>query len=104
LEVLAEPVNERGGQIRVVVVIDAAHDFFGVPGSADLAVGVAGVEQTEQLGAAGLVETLIGFGQQAPAPVQRVVLAAPVPAGVVLDPAAALIELGVGQLDDMEQG
>ena len=45
-------VHERQGQVGVVVVVYGTDDFLGVPGGADLAVGVAGVEEAEQLGAA----------------------------------------------------
>jgi hypothetical protein len=47
LEVVAKPVDELDGQVGVVVVIDAADDFFGVPGHANIASGVAGFEQAE---------------------------------------------------------
>ncbi len=43
------------------------------------------------------------LGQQAPGPVEGVVLAAPVAQGLVLHPPAALVELGVGQLDEVER-
>jgi hypothetical protein len=42
------------------------------------------------------VEAFIGPGEQPAGPVERIVLAASMPHGVVLDPAAALIQLLVG--------
>ena len=60
-------------------------------------MGVAGSEQAQQLGFATVVETFMRFGQQPPGPIQRVVLAAPMPDRLVLDPAATLIQLGVDQ-------
>jgi hypothetical protein len=47
--------------------------------------GIAGVEQTQQLGAAAVIEAFIGAGEQPAGPVERIVLAAPVPEGLVLD-------------------
>jgi hypothetical protein len=53
LQVAAEPADEGEGEVGVVVVIDRSDDLFGVPGGADLVSGIAGIEQTEQLGARG---------------------------------------------------
>ena len=100
---MAEPVDELLGELGVGVVVDRADDFLGVPGHAHLAFGVAGFEQAEQLGAAALVETFVGLGQQATAAVERVGLAAAMAERLVLHPAAHLVELGVGQLDEMER-
>jgi hypothetical protein len=55
--------DESGGEIGVVVVADAGHDLLAVPHRADLAVGVAGVEQPQQFGAAPVVKTFVGSGQ-----------------------------------------
>jgi len=41
--------------------------------------------------------------KEAPAPIQRIGLAAPVAQGLVLHPPAALVELGVGQLHQVER-
>jgi hypothetical protein len=60
----------------------------------NLPTGVAGLQQAEQLGASLLGEALVGSGEQTPAPVQRVVLVAPVAEGLVLRPALAFVELG----------
>ena len=50
LEIVAETTDELEGQVWVVMVVDASDDFLGVPGGADLAVRVAGVEQPQQSG------------------------------------------------------
>ena len=102
LEVMAETVDELACELGVVMLIDASYDFLRVPGHADLPVGVAGVEESEQLRSAMLVEAFIGAGQQAPAAVEGVVLAAAMPARLVLHATAALIELLVRELDDMK--
>lgn len=51
---------------------------------------------------AAFVETFSAGEQHLADPVERVVLAAPMAEGLVLHPAAALVELGVGVLDDVE--
>ena len=70
-----------------MVVVDRADDFLGVPRHAHLAPGIDGVQQAQQPAAAPVVETLIRAGEQSAGPVERVVLAAPVAEGLVLDPA-----------------
>jgi hypothetical protein len=62
-----------------------------------------GGEESEEPGLATLVEALVGLGEQTPGPVERVVLSAPVAEGLVLDPAAALVELRVRQLHEVER-
>jgi len=74
-----------------------------VPGHAHLAAGVTRGEQAAELRVTGLVEAFVGLGEQAPGPVERVVLAASVAEGVVLHPPAAFIQLRVGELDHMER-
>ena len=51
------------------------HDFFHVPCRAHPAAGVAGGEEPEQLGAAVVVEAVIGSGQQPPSAIQRIAFA-----------------------------
>ena len=63
LEVGAEAGNEVDSEVGVGVVIDRPDDFFGVPGHADLAARVAGLEQPDELVAAGLVEAFVGSGE-----------------------------------------
>ena len=74
-----------------------------MPGHPDLALGVAGLEEAEQLRVARLVEAFVALGEQPPAPVERVVLVAAVAEGLLLDPAAHVVEAGVGQLDHVER-
>jgi len=47
-----------------------------VPGRGHLSSRIAGPQQAEELGAPLVVQALVGLGQQPPAPVERVVLAA----------------------------
>ena len=54
-------------------------------------------------GAAVVVEAFVGLGQQPPAAVERIVFAASMAERLVLHPAAALIELVVRELHDMER-
>ena len=67
-----------------------------------VAVGIAGPKQPRELLVALVVEALLGLGQQAPAPIEGIGLAAPVAERLVLHPPAALVELGVGELGDVE--
>ena len=48
-------------------------------------------------------EPFTGFGQQSPGPVERVVFAAAVAQGLVLDCAAGLIQAQVGVFDQVER-
>jgi hypothetical protein len=86
-----------------VVVIDRADDLLGVPSGAHFAPGIAGIQQAQQLRASTVVEAFVGAGEQPAGPVERIVLVAPVAEGLVLDPAANLIETLVGQLDQVER-
>ena len=79
---------------RVVGLVDASDDLFGVPGVFDLAFRVSGSQQPEELGAAPVIEAFVGLGEEAANPIQRVGLPASVAEGLVLDPAAALIQFG----------
>lgn len=55
-----------------------AESLLGVPGHADLAVGVACVEEPEQLRLAGLVETFVAADEQASTSIERVITGASV--------------------------
>src|SRR5690606_2421367 len=94
--------DEPVGLGRVVDGVDASDGLLGVPGEADLAAGIAGLEQPDELGVAGVVEAFVALGEQPAGTVERVGAAAPMTERVLLDPAAALIELRVRQLDDVE--
>src|SRR5205807_4919650 len=62
-----------------------------------------GGEEPEELRATVVVESFVGLGEQASAPIQRIGLAAAMTEGLVLDPAAALVELLVRELHQMER-
>ncbi len=51
--------------------VDRPDDFLGVPGGADLAARVAGIEQPCQSCPASVIEALVGLGEQSSVPVQR---------------------------------
>ena len=70
MAIVAEALDEGDGQIGIGVLVEAADHFCGVLRHADLAAGIAGVEQAEQRGAAMVVEPFIGLRQQPPAPVE----------------------------------
>ncbi|HEV8065688.1 MAG TPA: hypothetical protein VGP46_12675 [Acidimicrobiales bacterium] len=85
------------------MAVELADGFFGVPGRHHLAFGVTGPQEPEQPRPAVVFEALVGHREEPPAAVERVVLPAPVAEGLVLHPPAALVELLVGQLDDLER-
>ncbi len=103
LEVDTEAGHELEGDVWIDRVKELADDFLRVPCHAHLCVGVAGFEQTEQLLAALLVEAFIGLGEKSATSVERVVLVAAVAEGLVLDAAAYLVELRVGELHEVER-
>ena len=63
---------------------------------------ITGPQETHEFLFAALAQSLFGFGQETTAPVERVSLVVPVSHGLVLHPATALVELGVGELDHMK--
>jgi hypothetical protein len=74
-----------------------------MPREAHLASGVAGLEESEELGLTPVVEAFVALSEQPPRPVERVVLVAPVAEGLVLDPAATLVQLRIRELHHMER-
>lgn len=66
LEVPPQPLDEGDGEVGVVVVVDAADHLLGMPRGADLAPGIAGREQPEQLRSALVLKTFVGAGEQPP--------------------------------------
>ncbi len=74
-----------------------------MPGRGDLAAGIAGPEQSEELVPAVVVDPLMRLGEQPPAAVEGIVLVAPVSERLVLDPTATFVELVVSQLDHVER-
>jgi len=103
LEIVTELGDEGGGEVGIRDVVDAPHGFLRVPGSADLAAWVTSVEEPDELRSALVVESFGGFGEQAPASIQRAVLPAAVAEGVVLDPPSDLVEAPVRELHQMER-
>src|SRR3546814_8057433 len=75
LQIQAELGNELAGHDRIGDVVDAPHSLLRVPRRANLALGVTGFEQPDQLGVAPIVEPFVSLGEQPPCPVERVVLA-----------------------------
>ncbi|MEZ5240829.1 MAG: hypothetical protein R2696_03730 [Microthrixaceae bacterium] len=74
-----------------------------MPGHADLAVWVSGLEESEELLGALLIETFVALGQQPARSVERVVFAASVPERLVLHPTTALVEAAVRELAHVER-
>src|SRR5690606_17646892 len=66
--------------------------LIGVPGHLHLTLGVAGLEQPEQLVLAGFVEPLMRLREQPPGPVQRIFFVSTVPECLVLHPASTLVQ------------
>ncbi|MGA9276461.1 MAG: hypothetical protein WBV89_05890 [Ilumatobacter sp.] len=75
MEVDAELGDELGGQFGVVDRVDRPDDFFRVPGGADFAFRVAGLEQSDQFRVGIVVEALVRDGHQFSDPVERIGLA-----------------------------
>jgi hypothetical protein len=98
LEVGTELLDPLEGQRRVGVGIELADGFFGFPHGGHVAAGVTGTQQTHELVFARLAQSFFGLGEKAPAPIERIVLAASVSHGLVLHPPTALVELGVGEV------
>ena len=85
------------------MVVDRADDFLGVPGIAHLPAGVASLEQARETHAALVIEAFVSAGKEPAGAVERVVFVAPVSEGLVLDPAADLVESSVRELHQMER-
>lgn len=88
--------RQLGGQLGVGDGVDLSDNFFGMPGHLDLTMGVTGTQQAQQFVFPAFVETFVGLGQQSPDPIKRILFAASMTKGLMLDPAAALVELVVG--------
>jgi hypothetical protein len=83
--------------------VELANGFLGVVAGVHVAVRVTRAQEPDASGLTVLVESFGGHGEQLASPVERVVPAAAVPEGLVLDPAPALVDFLVGQLDQMER-
>ena len=103
LEIDCELFDGIGAEFGVGDVIDASQGLVGVPGQADLAFGVACIEQSPQPDPPVVGDALRGRHEQFADPVQRVVFAAAVPERVVLDSAADLVKGVVAQPYDVER-
>ena len=104
LELETEPPDELQRKDTVGVRIDLPYAFLGSPDNTDLASRITGLEQPNKLGpAAVLVDAIVGHREETSAPIERVVLAAPVAEPVVLQPASALIHGLVRQLEKVER-
>ena len=68
-------LESEGGTLDPV---DASYRFLRVPGCADFAVGVTGIEETTQPGLTAVADPLMRGGEEPPYPIQRVILAASV--------------------------
>lgn len=73
-----------------------------MPCGPDMAVGVTGFEQADQLGPAPIFEALVGSGQQTAGPIQRVGLSSAMAEGLVLHPAPVFVEALIRHADDVE--
>ena len=58
--------------------VDAPYHFLCVPGGAYLPVGVTGIEEATQSGLTAVADLVVGGGQEAAYPIQRVIFAASV--------------------------
>src|SRR5690606_19917042 len=103
LEVRAEAGDELEADVGIGVVVDLADDLLGVPRHAHLALGVARLEQPHELLPTAIVEAFVSSGEEPAGPVERVVLAAPMTEGLVLDPSTDLVETLVRELAHMER-
>lgn len=97
-------VEEGGGVVGVVGEVDVSDGFLGQSGAADLVVGVTDSQAQQHPLLTRVVEAFGAFGEELADPIQRVGLASPVAKCFVLDPAAALIELGVCRRFGSERG
>jgi len=84
-------------------VIDRAELLGAVVGDFDLNVAFVGGERGVEPVALPVGEALLAGAEQVPDPVERVGLAAAVAVDVLLEAAAALVDGGGGELDDVER-
>ena len=92
------------GQAVVLGRVHLAHELLGQDGHADFPVGITFVEGAEQLGQLAVTQSLEASGHEPPGSIERVVLVAPVPQGLVLDPTMHVVDHGVGELDAVKTG
>ena len=85
------------------LVIDRAELLGAAVGDFDLDVALVGSERGRQPGVLPVDEAFLAGAEQVPDPVERVGLAAAVAVDLLLEPAAALVDGGGGELDDVER-
>ena len=102
MEVVCELEGVSESEGGTLDPVDASYRFLGVPGGADFAVGVTGVEETTQPCLTPVADPLMRSGEEPPYPIQRVILAASVSEGFVLDSSSYFVESLVGEADDVE--
>ena len=95
-------VEAGGGLVAVAAAIDCAQFLGGDPGGGDLAVMVAGLDADQKARPAGGGEVLGAAAQHPADPVERIVAAAAMPVGVLLDAAAYVVDGGEPQPYDVE--
>ena len=74
LQVVRELEGVSDSEDRFVDPVDVSDGFLRVPGGADFAVGVAGVEETTQPCLAPFADAFVGGGEEASYPIERVSL------------------------------
>ena len=99
-----DPVVEPGcGVFAITAAVDGAQLLGGHPGGGDLTVFVAGLDASQQPRPPGVGEVFGAPAQHPPDPVERVIGAATVPLGLLLDAAAYIVDGGQSQPHDMER-
>jgi len=93
--------HQRSASGAVGFAVGGDHALVDAPGRLDLDVLVAGEQVVQSLYLLGHEQVSTGV-QGPPRAVERIVLAAAVPMGVLLDSPAALVEGVAGQADDVE--
>ncbi len=63
---------------------------------------VTSSQQSEQFVSSVIAGSFLGFGEQTPGSIERVIFSPPVAEQLVLDPSSTLVECGVGQLHHMK--
>ena len=101
-EICSQFIEPSERQFLVLVAVELADRFFGVPGCAHVAVRVTGLEQVQQLGLSVFAQTFFGLGEEASDSVEGIVFVSAMAERLVLDPPPRLVELGRGQFHYME--
>ena len=85
LEVVCELEGVSESEGGTFDPVDAPYRLLGVPGGAYLAVGVTSIQKTTQPGLTAVADPLMSGGEEPAYPIQRVILAASMSEGFVLD-------------------